>query len=204
MKKWILGLFLVTATILNAETKVLAFAGSTRADSYNKKLVSQAAQIAQDMGAAVTLIDLKDYPMPFYDADLEAASGMPENAKIVRQLMMENEVIFIASPQYNKSVSAVLKNLLDWVSRDEYANRSKDAYLGKKFALMSASTGKGGGASGLIHLRDIIEDERGIIIPQKVCVPIAHEAFDEQGMLKDTNLTNQLKQLVSTAILENK
>lgn len=202
MKKWILVLLLVITSLLNAETKVLAFAGSSREDSVNKKLVSQAAQIAKDLGATVTVIDLKDYPIPLYDADLESKEGMPDNAKFIRRLMIESQAILIASPEYNKSVSALLKNVLDWTSRSENGQPSRAAYQGKKYAIMSASPGNSGGARGLIHLRDIIEDIKGTVVPQQVSIPQAYEAFDENGRLKDPALTNQLKQLVSTAVLE--
>lgn len=204
MKKFLLGMFLLITTVLNAEVKVLAFAGSTRTDSYNKKLVMNAADVAREMGAKVTVVDLKDYPIPFYDADLETQSGMPEKAKEIRRLMLESQVIFIASPDYNSSVSAVLKNVLDWASRSESGKPSRDAFLNKKFGLMSASPGRSGGADGLAHLRDIIGDIRGIIIPHQFCVPLAHEAFDENGKLKDANLIASLKALVFEAISENK
>src|SRR5689334_4690376 len=108
-------IFLLLAVIstplaIFAELKVLAFAGSTRADSYNKKLVREAAEKAREMGALVTVIDLKDYPMPLYDADLESKNGMPENVKKLRQIMMAHDAMIIASPEYNASMSAVLKN----------------------------------------------------------------------------------------------
>ena len=94
---------------LASEIKVLVFAGSTRDDSYNKKLAREATEEARKLGAAVTCVDLRDYPMPFYDADLEK-QGMPENAKRLRNLMLESHAIIISSPQYNRSIPAVLKS----------------------------------------------------------------------------------------------
>jgi chromate reductase, NAD(P)H dehydrogenase (quinone) len=181
-----------TSTLL-AEQKVLAFSGSTRADSYNKKLVLQAADIAKQMGATVTVIDLKDYPMPFYDGDLEEKNGLPEKAKQLRDLMKNSDAIIIASPEYNSSVSAVLKNTLDWASRGEKGGYSPDAFQGKKFAIMSASPGQGGGARGLVHLKQIIENVGGKVVSIKVSVKQAHTAFDEKGALINPAVKNELR-----------
>lgn len=97
MWKWMLVLCVAFSAALSAETKVLAFSGSTREGSLNKKLVLEAANSARQMGAKVTVIDLKDYPLPFYDADLEAKEGMPAKAKQLRQMMIQSDVILIAS-----------------------------------------------------------------------------------------------------------
>lgn len=198
MKKWLLqtSLLLVCVTVTmqaQAETKVLAFAGSTRADSYNKKLVCEAAAMSKKLGAIVTVIDLKEFPIPLYDADSEAGEGMPSHAKCLRELMIESDAIIIASPEYNSSVSAVLKNALDWASRSEDENASRDAFKGKKFAIMSASPGKSGGARGLVHLRTIIEAVGGSVIQKQVSVPEAYNAFDEQGLLKNAELKQELE-----------
>lgn len=184
MKRIILML-LVTFPLL-AKMNILVFAGSTRADSYNKKLAREAVEMAGKLGAKVTLIDLKDYPMPFYDGDLEK-EGMPKDAKRFRDLMIASDAIIIASPEYNGSVSAVLKNALDWASRDEKGNPSRQAFEGKRFALMSASPGEGGGARGLAHLRAIIENIGGTVLEQQTVVGRAHEAFtkDKLGTLNN-------------------
>lgn len=185
---------------LNAQTKVLAFAGSTRVDSSNKKLIAEAANLAKGMGADVTLIDLKDYPIPFYNADLETSSGMPENAKRIRNLMIDSQVILIASPEYNGSLSALLKNTLDWASRNEQGGSSREAFKGKKFALMSASPGSGGGARGLGHLRTIIENVGGTVVPTQVSIPNSYQAFDEKGNLKNEAERTALMNLISQTL----
>src|SRR5438128_1846133 len=97
--------------------RILAFAGSLRNDSYNKKLVQIAAASARRAGAEVTCIDLKDYPLPIYDGDIEAASGIPENGQKLKKLFLEHDGLLIAAPEYNSSISAALKNTIDWVSR---------------------------------------------------------------------------------------
>lgn len=194
-------LLLVAMTMqLKAEMKVLAFAGSTREDSANKKLIKEAANIAREEGAIVTLISLNDYPMPFYNADLEAKEKMPTKAKEFRQLLIQNQVILIASPEYNSSLSGVLKNAIDWASRSEQGGSSRDAFKGKKFILMSASPGSTGGSRGLMHLRSIIENIGGTVVVQQIVVPDAYNAFDEQGHLKNPNLKKELQQLIQEAL----
>lgn len=188
MIRWLFLGLVATAPIFS-EIKVVAFSGSSREGSYNKKLIAEAVDIAKEMGASVTFIDLKDYPMPFYDADLEKTEGMPESAQKLRKLMIESDAIIIASPEYNHSIPAVLKNALDWASRTETGEFSYDAFKGKQFALMSASPGKKGGEKGLVHLRDIIEDLKGDVVPLQVCVGKAYEAN-----LKDPSIALPLKE----------
>lgn len=201
MKKWLLAGSLAAgcltlSTPIAAETKILAFAGSTRANSYNKQLVGEAATIARQMGATVTVIDLKDYPMPFYDADLEKNQGMPENAKRLRTLMINSDAIIIASPEYNGSVSAVLKNTLDWASRSEDGQSSREAFKGKKFAIMSASPGQGGGARGLVHLQQIIENVGGEVVQKEVTVKQAYTVMSGSGPIEDAAIKQELEQEV--------
>jgi len=193
MWRWIALSLLVVTGPLAAETKILAFAGSTRIESYNKKLVHEAAAIAREMGAKVTYIDLRDYPIPFYDGDLEAEDGMPANASYIRQLMIESDGIIIASPEYNGSLSGVLKNVIDWASRKEDATYSNSAFKAKTFAIMSTSPGGGGGARGLKHLRNILENLGGNVVSLEVSVPKAHEVFDSKGNLNDTAMKQELQ-----------
>lgn len=184
---------------LVAEVKVLAFAGSTRKDSYNKKLIGLAADMARQKGAKVTVIDLSDYPIPFYDADLEAKQGLPANAKKLRDLMLQNDVMMISSPQYNGSIPAVLKNAIDWTSHDEKGRFSTDPYKGKKIGIMSASPSKGGGARALVHLRAILQVVGGNVIGPEVSVPEAYKAFTD-GKLASTELTKKLQEEVEQLI----
>lgn len=192
IKYFLLGLLAMTGT-LTAETKVLAFSGSTRKDSCNKKLINNAAEIARKMGAKVTVVDLKDFPMPFYDADLEA-KGMPEHAKRLRKMMMESDAIIISTPEYNGSLSGVLKNTIDWTSRSEEGKPSRDAYLGKRIAIMSCSPGSGGAAKALDHLRAVIDNIGGKVIPLQLALPDSYTAFNAQGMLEKESTKDQLKQ----------
>lgn len=200
MWKWMTLLAVVASTTVSAETNVLAFAGSTRDDSINKKLLVEAADIAKQAGAKVTVINLKDYPMPFYDGDLEANKGLPPKAKELRQLMMQSNVILIASPEYNGSLSGVLKNTIDWATRNEAGDGTREAFLGKKFVLLSASPGQTGGARGLEHLRTILTNVGGVVATDQIVVPDAFNAFNEQGKLKDKQLSDKLKQVIQTAV----
>ena len=134
--------------------KFLFFAGSARKASTNKQLAALAARIAKTKGADVTFIDLKDFEMPLYDGDLEAVASLPEAARRLKQLFIEHDGIFIASPEYNSSISPLLKNALDWISRPHMQDeRHLAAYVGKVVAIGSVAPGALGGLRGLVPLR---------------------------------------------------
>src|SRR5271170_655741 len=166
--------------------KILAFAGSTRKDSFNKKLVKIAADAARAAGAEVTYLDLRDIPMPLYDGDLEAEQGLPENAKKFKAMLMAHDGFLISAPEYNSSISAVLKNAIDWASRPAAAGEAPLAcFAGKVVALMSASPGALGGLRGLVTVRSLLSNIQVIVLPNQVAVSKAHEAFGPDGKLKD-------------------
>jgi NAD(P)H-dependent FMN reductase len=177
--------------------KILAFAGSTRSGSFNKHLASVAADAARAAGAKVTLIDLRDLPLPLFDEDIESEHGLPDNAKTLKALFRDHDAFLIASPEYNSSITAVLKNTLDWVSRSESDDEpALSAYRGKTAALLSASPGALGGLRGLVHLRSILGNIGVIVLPDQVALPKAHEAFDAAGQLKDQRPAKQITALV--------
>ena len=165
--------------------RFLAFAGSLRKDSYNKKLVHIAAAAARAAGADVEFIDLKDYPLPLYDEDIEKASGIPENAMKLKKLFIAADGFLLASPEYNSSISAVLKNTIDWITRPVPGEASLAGFMGKSAALMSASPGALGGLRGLVHIRSILGNIGVLLLPDQVAVAKAFEAFNEDGSLKD-------------------
>ncbi len=171
-----------------AGPRILAFAGSLRKDSYNKKLVKIAADAARRAGADVTFIDLKDYPLPIYDGDIEAASGIPENGLKLKKLFVEHDGLLLSCPEYNSSITAVLKNTIDWVSRQQPGEPNLVAFTGKVAVLMSASPGALGGLRGLVHVRSILGSINVIVLPQQLAISKAHEAFDEAGTLKDAKM----------------
>jgi len=167
------------------QPKILCFAGSLRTDSLNKKLVKVAMAGAQKAGAEVTFVDLKDYPMPIYDADIEAASGLPDNVKKLKAIMKEHQGFLISCPEYNSSITAALKNAIDWASRIEKGERNLECFSGKVAGLMAASPGGLGGLRGLVTVRSILGNIGMIVIPQQVAVSGANDAFDDNGNLKD-------------------
>ncbi|MEI6350633.1 MAG: NAD(P)H-dependent oxidoreductase [Verrucomicrobiota bacterium] len=166
--------------------RILAFAGSLRAASYNKMLAKIGVEAARAAGAEVTYIDLLDFPMPILNQDDELAHGLPENAKKLKQLFISHHGFLISSPEYNSSMSAALKNAIDWASREETEDEpSLIAYTGKTCALMSASPGALGGLRALVHVRSMLGNIGVHVIPDQVSVPKAHEAFNPDGSLKD-------------------
>jgi NAD(P)H-dependent FMN reductase len=165
--------------------KILAFAGSLRKDSYNKKLVKIATAGARTAGAEVTELDLRDYPLPIFDQDLEAAEGLPATARKLKDLFLAHHGLLIASPEYNSSITAVLKNTIDWVSRPVAGEADLAGFVDKVAALMSASPGALGGLRGLVHLRAILGNIHVLVLPDQVAVQRASEAFNTDGSLKD-------------------
>ena len=174
--------------------KLLFFAGSARKDSINKKLAKIAADMAQKAGAQVTYIDLKDFEMPLYDGDLEAQNGIPENAKKLKQLFVEHDGFFIASPEYNSSISPLLKNSLDWISRPHEENEAPlIAFKGKVAALGSVSPGGLGGLRGLVPLRMMLGNIGVTVVPSQTAISSGFQAFDDNEQLKDDNQIAMLK-----------
>jgi chromate reductase, NAD(P)H dehydrogenase (quinone) len=174
--------------------KILAFAASTRKDSFNKKLVKVAVAGARGAGAEVTELDLADLPMPIYDGDLEAKEGLPENAKKFKKLMFDHRGLLISAPEYNSSITGVLKNAIDWASRQANDEEKPLAcFVGKVAALMAASPGGLGGLRGLFHVREILGNIKVLVLPNLVTLPAAHEAFDSSGKLKDAKKQAQME-----------
>lgn len=175
--------------------KILAFAGSTREASYNKMLVKVAAAGARAAGAEVTYVDLRDLPMPLFDQDLEAKEGMPENARKLKELMIAHQGFLIASPEYNSSVTAVLKNAIDWVSRPAPGEPGLVAFTDKVAVIMSTSPGGFGGLRGLVHLRSILGNINVFVLPDQKAIPSAFEAFNADGTMKDTKQQESVENL---------
>lgn len=177
--------------------KILAFAGSTRAASYNKLLVQIAAEGAKAAGADVTYLDLRDLPMPLYDEDLETTEGIPENVRKFKELMMAHRGLLIASPEYNGSITAVLKNAIDWASRPLPGEPMLAAFANKVAAIMSTSPGALGGLRGLTHVRTILSGIGVLVLPNQQAIPRAFEAFEATGRLKDPKQQEVIEQLGS-------
>jgi NAD(P)H-dependent FMN reductase len=179
--------------------KILAFAGSAREASYNKLLVKIAAEGARAVGAEVTYLDLRDLPIPLFDEDLEAKEGIPENARKLKELMMGHQGLLIASPEYNGSITAVLKNAIDWASRPLPGEPplALSCFRDKVAALMSASPGGLGGLRGLNHVRSILTGVGVLVLPDQRSISKAYEAFDADGRLKEPQQQAAVEQLGS-------
>ncbi len=182
--------------------KILVFAGSIRTGSFNARLAANAAKQLVLMDVDVTHISLADYPMPLYDGDLEARSGQPENAVKLKHMFMQHQGIFIASPEYNASVTPLLKNTLDWISRvREGREMPLAAYKDRVFALGGASNGGYGAMRSLLALRQVLEIGCGaLVIPDQIAVPRAADAYDDKDNLKDEQTMNRLKGVLERLI----
>lgn len=178
--------------------RILAFGGSLRRDSYNQKLAAIAASGGREAGAEITLISLRDFSLPVFDEDLEATSGMPEAAKRLKAIFREHNGLIIAAPEYNSSITAALKNAIDWVSRGESDNEpALSALAGKTAVVCSASPGGLGGLRGLVHLKAILGSIGITVLPDQVAVGKAYEAFTADGALADSKQQASVKALGS-------
>src|SRR5471030_2572632 len=190
-----------------AAPKILVLPGSTRTGSHNVRLAALAAKELTLIDADVTRISLADYPLPLYEADLETKAGAPANALRLKQMIMAHQGVFIASPEYSASVTPLLKNAIDWVSRvRERGDPSYAAFKGRVFAISSASPERGGGLRSLMALRQILELGCGaLMIPEQVAIPQADNAFDDMDNIIDLAIANlfraQLARLADMARL---
>lgn len=183
---------------MTGAVRLLFFAGSSRTGSFNKKLAQLGAKIAEANGIASTFADIGDYPMPIYNGDLETSEGQPDNAHKFKALMEAHTGVFIASPEYNASITPLLKNTLDWVShvRDE-GEAPLQVYKTRVFALGSASPGGMGGLRSLTTTRQVLELGLGaLVLPDQFAVPRAGEAFGEDGHLKNKESQESFKALI--------
>jgi chromate reductase len=183
---------------MTTSSKILFFAGSQRAGSYNKQLSRLAHHIAEANGITATFLDLADYPLPLYDGDTEATEGPPENSRKLLAVFKEHQGILISSPEYNSSITPLLKNTLDWMSRGKFDDAPAiQVFKSRVFALSSASPGGMGGLRSLTTVRQVLELGLGaLVLPDQFAVPRAADAFDEHGHLKNKDSQEQLKSLI--------
>ena len=166
--------------------RLVAMSGSLRNDGFNHRLVQIAAEGAREAGAEVTLLSLKDYDLPLYDADFEDLHGLPPDAKALKATFASADGMLIASPEYNGSLTAALKNAIDWISRPEGEETlaSLVAFRGKIGGVMSASIGPWGGVRGLAHIRQILSGLYVTVVAEQLAVGMAKDAFDG-GVLRN-------------------
>ena len=175
--------------------KILIIPGSLRAGSHNARLAALAAKELALLEAEVTRISLEDYTLPLFDADLVSSGGLPPAAVALKRMLLAHQGIFITSPEYSASVTPLIKNTIDWISRvRDPGEPGYAAFKGRVFAIGSAASGGQGGLRSLMALRQILELGCGaLVIPEQVCVPRAEQAFDERDNLKDETLATALK-----------
>jgi NAD(P)H-dependent FMN reductase len=190
-----------------AVPRILVIPGSLRAKSYNVRLAALASKQLTLADADVTRISLVDYPLPIYDADTAEESGPPHNAFKLKQLISAHQGIFIASPEYNASLTPLIKNTIDWISVvRERGEPPLAAYQNRVFALGGASPRRSGASHSLLALRQVLAVGCGaLVLAEQVTVPNAEHAFDDMDELTDAGAANQLKvvvrKLVDTARL---
>lgn len=176
--------------------KILAFAGSLREHSYSKRIVKTAVKGAENAGAEVTYVDLRDYPMPIYNADDHEKSGFDENALKFQRLLSEHDGLLIASPEYNGSLSGALKNAIDWASRASEEYKMNEVFRGKVAAIMTESPGAFGGIRCLGHLRGILSILLVNVLPSEIAVSKVHEMFEGNGEeMTDAKMKHILEEL---------
>lgn len=174
--------------------KVIALSGSIRNGSFNTSILQIAAKAVESKGIEVTLINLSDYELPFYNADLEAASGMPQKASQLKELFKQHTGLLIASPEYNSSYSALLKNTIDWISRPSSDSEEPlIAFKGKIAGILSASPGRFGGKRGLLALRTLLANIQVDVIEQEAGVANAHEVIDTDGSLSEPKALSEIQ-----------
>ena len=167
----------------SSSSKILVLTGSARLDSIHRKLAAHVVEALHAAGIEATLADLRDYPMPIYDGDLETGQGLPPAARALKELARRHDGFAIASPEYNGSFSALLKNALDWISRPEPGERHLEVFRGKVAGILSASPGPGGGSRGLRHLRELLEMMSVTVVSSSLAIPRSSQAFDAAGHL---------------------
>ena len=170
---------------------ILAFAGSVRKESWNRKVLNVAVQGARDAGAQVALVDLAEYPMPIYDADAHEANGVPEKMLRLREKMMQANGLLIASPEYNASITPLLKNTIDWLSQSVEGESGNAPFTNKIGALLGASNGGFGTIRALPHVSYILSN-LGVFMLPVVAVPAVSQAFDTAGNVTNERVRNMV------------
>jgi NAD(P)H-dependent FMN reductase len=178
-------------------TRLLAFSGSTRADSFNQKLINRLTSEASAAGAEITSAHLGDLQLPIYNGDLEASDGLPAGAAQLKQLMQDNTGMIITCPEYNGSMTPILVNAIDWCTRSEEGSGDLSGFSGKTILIASASPGPGGGGRAATHLRTMLSGIGAMVFPQSLTVSSAFNAFDDAGQFKDEKMTARAIRLVS-------
>jgi NAD(P)H-dependent FMN reductase len=177
--------------------RILAIAGSNRIGSLNQRLLDHACERLRTLGTHVTSRNLTDFDLPLYDPNEEARSGLPAGVLRLKEEFVAHDGFLIASPEYNSSFSPLLKNALDWASRPSPGEPPLNAYRGRVATLLAASPGALGGLRGLVHLRAVLSNIGVLVLPGQMALGKAHEAFKDDGQLKDEAMARMLMACVA-------
>jgi chromate reductase len=181
---------------MNKRPKILAFAGSLRQHSYNKRVLKAAIQGAEKAGATVTFVDLRDYPMPVYSPDDHERDGFNEKAFEFQGLLTQHDGLLIASPEHNGSIPAALKNAFEWASRQNDTYKKSDVFSGKIAAIISASPGSLGGIRSLLHLRGVMTSLGVNVLPSEIAVSFVSDKFaGDSSEMTDERMKTMLEEL---------
>lgn len=181
--------------------KILVIPGSLRSGSLNARLAAVIAHELAVSGAEVTRISLSDFPLPIFDGDLQAKSGVPKHAVNLKRMIGAHHGVLIVTPEYNSSVPALVKNTIDWISRvqDPHETRGQ-VFRGSVFAIASASGGRLGGTRALAALRLILTACHASVVPNQLALSFADQAYDEMDHLKYPADIEALQALVQQLI----
>lgn len=175
--------------------RILAFSGSARRESLNRKFLAAAVEATRAAGGEVTLLDLNDYALPLYHGDLEDADGLPANAKKLVELIVQHDALLIASPEYNSMITPLLKNTIDWCTRGD-----DNPFTGKVAAVISASPGAFGGVRSLKLAQQLLLHLGCHVVPGQTALPHADKAFEEHGALKEPRTQKSLQTLAAALV----
>ncbi|MBX3462949.1 MAG: NAD(P)H-dependent oxidoreductase [Planctomycetes bacterium] len=180
--------------------RLLCIPGSTRTDAFSKRLARAACALVGDSGGEATCIDLRDFPLPLYDGDLEAAHGLPEPALRLRALLRQHDALLVVTPEYNASLPAVLKNALDWLSRPDPAEPGVSAFRDKVAGVLASSPGALGGQRALVHLRQVLMNLGCLVVTEQFALGNAGSAFAPAGGLADGKQAAALQKVVQRVL----
>jgi len=183
------------ARMMVSSPKILAFAGSARRESFNRKLLAVAVQAVREAGGEVMLLDLNEYALPLYHGDVEDADGLPAAAVKLVELITRHDALLIASPEYNSMITPLLKNTIDWCSRAD-----ENPFAGKVAAIVSASPGALGGIRSLKMAQQLLLHLGCHIVPGNTLLPQAHKAFDTSGALTEERTLKSVKTLAGALV----
>lgn len=185
------------------QPRIVVMAGSRRREALSRRVAQACAQAVREAGAEVELVDLGDYPAPLYDGDLEAAAGLPEGVVRLQRVLHASDGLLVVNPEYNGSLTPLLKNTLDWCSRPNPADPERSGgkvYAGRAAAVVGSSPGALGGMRVLFHVRDVLGYLGMQVVPQQLAVGKAGEAVGAEGRLLDAAQQGMLEGLAAALV----